>query len=59
MRKLLRSAAGPQAKFRGETTTAFSYPQYGGEESMKAIPPNFKPEVVRLLFDWLFGLCDE
>jgi len=36
------SSAGA-GKFRGETTSMASYPQYSRTESEKAIPPNFKP----------------
>ena len=37
------STAGPQAIFRGVTTTMASFPEYGKDESRKAIPPNFAP----------------
>jgi len=39
------SSAGPQAVFRGVTTTMASYPEYGKDESKKAIAPNFRPQV--------------
>jgi len=37
------SGAAGGGKFRGETTTNASYPEYSRIESEKAIPPNFKP----------------